>query len=57
MILSWFFKNIEMAIHCWTHILKRARHFIFTQDADNLTKPNTQQKKVLQTPPQMFFKG
>ena len=57
MNLSWFFKNIEMAIHCWTDILKRARHFIFTQDADNLTKPNTQQKKVLQTPPQMFFKG
>ena len=44
MKISWFLKNIEMAIHCWTDNLKRAFHFIFTEDADNLTKPKTEQK-------------
>ena len=33
-----------MAIHCWTHILKRAGNFIFTEDADDLTKPKTEEK-------------
>ena len=44
MNISWFVKNIEMAIHCWTHILKGVGHFIFTQDVDNLTKPETEEK-------------
>ena len=30
MNISWFLKNIEMAIRCWTHILKGVGHFIFT---------------------------
>ena len=34
-----------MAIPYWAHILKGTRHFIFTQDADNLTKPKTEQKR------------
>ena len=28
--ILWFPKNVEMLIHCWTHILKRSGHFIFT---------------------------
>ena len=44
MNILWFLKKIEMAIDCRTHILKRAGHFILTYDADNLTKPKTEQK-------------
>ena len=36
-----------MAIPYWAHILKGTRHFIFTQDADNLTKPKTEKKETL----------
>ena len=43
-----------MAIHCWTRILKKAGHFIFTQDSGILTKPKTEQKRVFQTLPQVF---
>ena len=28
--ISWFLKNIEMAIRYFTHILKRVGHFILT---------------------------
>ena len=41
--MSWFPKNVEMTSHGWTHILKTAA------DADNLNKPKTKQKWVLQT--------
>ena len=34
-------KNVEVE---FAHIFQRARHFIFTQNADHLTKPKTEQK-------------
>ena len=30
-----------MAIHGWIHVLKRAGHFMFTLDVDNLTETIT----------------
>ena len=36
---------------------KRALHFIFSEDVDNLLKPKIKQKWVFQNPPQIFFKG
>ena len=32
-----------MTIHCWTPILKGAGYFFFTYNADNLTKPKSEQ--------------
>ena len=46
-----------MANYCWTNIFKRTGRFIFNKGADGLTKPNTEQKCILQTLPQIFFKG
>ena len=46
-------KNVEVAIHSWTYILKRTRHFIFTQD--ELTKLNLKLKKS-ETPSHIFLK-
>ena len=36
-----------MTIHGWTHILKRAEHFIFPSDADNLKSDSHLQKKFM----------
>ena len=36
-----------MAIHGWTDILKRAEHFIFPSDADNLKSDSHLQKKFM----------
>ena len=49
--MSWFPKNVEMTSHCLAHILKRA------VDANNLTKPKTKQKRVLQTLHRYFLKA
>ena len=38
-------KNVEVAVHSWTYILKRTRHFIFTQDAYDLTKLKTEENR------------
>ena len=46
-----------MAVHCSIHMLKRAGCFIFTYDANNLTKAITQQKWFLHTSRQIYFKG